>query len=531
MRTDLQNVYKKNLEQERGRKRRRRIEIGALFVLVIALASAVGWYVLSGKRAQIRYEEYMDAGNRYLVQLDYEAAEISYKKAIEEVPDQAGAYEKLANIYMAQNRYEEAGELLTTGIRYTNADILVKTYQRVSDILKNLKDGEMSAEMMSVEELRRVSEYITLDSTIYDIVAYYTYEDYVRAYGKPVSASDNAYGGRDFRFDGFSGNVSFRTVSYKSSKADAVSFESLSEFFGNYAGAVSAEKMEELFGSDKSVIESEAEDGSEKYYVSFIYHECRITLASDKNGNVYGNSANVLSPAPQEEEEQTHENMEGQRSVSGYIINAVNGGGVTAAIRFLRGGRYGTAERETSAKSDGSFAVKLKPGQYIAEIRATGFITSYEEIRVPADLDMKGLNFALSPELESGEIRIVLTWGEEPRDLDSHLEGIDSNGESVDVSFEHKKSGNAAGLDIDDTSGFGPETTTIYDTGGSYTFSVHNYSANYDSARLADSSAVIRIYLAGQEEPILFEVPSGEGVWWDVCTIENGQVTSVNDIR
>lgn len=534
MRADQQNDYRQKLEQERGRRRNRRIWIGTLFLLAAALVCTAGWYMLSGKPAQKRYEEHMDEGNRYLVQLDYEAAEIAYQAAIEEAPDQAEAYEKLANVYLAQDRYEEAGELLAEGIRHTNADSLVKTYQRVSAMLQNMQNSGIMEGSLSAEELLRISAYLTLDSTLYDTVASYTYEDYVKTYGMPVSTADNTYGGQDLRFDGFPGNVSFRRASYETARADAVSFENLSELLGNYQGAASAEKLQELFGSEKSVTVSEAEDGSKRYYVSFIYHGCVITLSSDENGNVYGNAANILSPdtsAAPVQEEAGEEDTRGQRVASGYIINAVNGGGVTASVRFLNGGRYGAAERETSTRNDGSFEARLKPGQYTVEIRATGFITSYEEIVVRSDTDLKGLSFTLSPELSSGEIRIVLTWGASPRDLDSHLEGTSSGGERVDVSFQHMKAGNAASLDLDDTSGFGPETTTIYDAGGSYTFRVHNFSANYDSARLADSGAVIRIYLAGQADPVTYEVPSGDGTWWDVCTIENGQVTPINTIR
>lgn len=528
MRIDIQNNYRQNLERERERRKRRRIWIGVLLVLIAVLASAGGWYILSGKHVQRRYEEYVDEGNRYLIRLDYESAELSYKKAIQTAPDQTAAYEKLVNVYLVQNRYEEAGALLTSGIRNTNADSLVKTYQRVSAILKNQQDDGTGAEDMPEEELFRVSEYITLDSTIYDIVASYTYQDYVRSYGEPILSSDNTFGGKDFRFGDFLGQVSFQTADYETKKADTVSFESMSELLGNYDGAASAEKMQELFGSEKSVAGSELEDGTVQYYVSFTYHGCRITFASDEEGNIYGNADNVLSPIPSEQEEESEkEDTKGQRLASGYIINAVNGGSVPATIRFLSGGRYGTVECETSAQSDGSFEARLEPGQYTVEISAAEFVTSYEEIQVPVDFNLKGLNFALSPELESGEIRIVLTWGETPRDLDSHLEGHASDGERVDVSYSHKIAGDIAKLDIDDISGFGPETTTIYDIGGSYTFRVHNFSE--DSA-LEDSGAVVRIYLSEQDEPVIFEVPSGDGIWWDVCTIEDGQVISINGI-
>lgn len=534
MNTELQNDYRESLKHRKGKKQSRKRWMWGTVALAVVLASAGGWYLFSGKYTQRRYEEHVDEGNRYLIQMDYEAAEICYQAAIEEAPDLPDAYEKLANIYIAQNRYEEAGELLVRGIQHTNVESLIKTYQRVSSVLKNMQDGQITAENVTEDQLNLISENLTLDATVYEIVASYTYKDYVEAYGAPVSAADNSHGGQDMRFDGFAGSVSFRSASYENSLADAVSFENLSDLLGNYGGAASAARLEELYGCEKTMTVSESGSGEEKrYYVSFTYRGCKITFLSDEKGNIYGNAVNVVSPdrSQTSDDEEEEEVEKGQRSASGYIINAVNGGGVTASVRFLKGGRYGAVERETSAQRDGSFEAKLKPGQYTVEIRATGFITSYEEIVVSSGMDLKGLNFTLSPVLETGEIRIVLTWGESPRDLDSHLEGTGSGGESVNISFQNMKAEHVANLDIDDTSSFGPETTTIYDAGGSYVFKVHNYSAGYDSVSLSESGATVKVYLADQAEPIVYTVPSGDGIWWDVCRIENGEVTPINTLH
>ncbi|MBS6395820.1 MAG: hypothetical protein KH452_01530 [Clostridiales bacterium] len=525
MKESRQKDYQKRLKEQKGSKRGRQILTALLLVLVLAIAASFGWYMLSGQGAKMRYAERMQEGNRYLIQLDYPAAEIAYRKAIEEAPEEPEAYEKLANVYIAQNRYAEAGELLVHGIRRTNAEVLVKTYQRVSSILLNLQNG-LDADGMTSDQILRVSDGLTLDATIYDMIASYTYRDYVRVYGEPVSAVSNSYGGKDIRFDGFSGNVSFRRASYAESRADVVSFDDLSELLGNYGGAASADKLQELFGSEMELTATESDSASGiGYDAVYRYHGCLVTLACDENGNVYGNAANTVAPDTEAEKEE-----DGQKNTFGYVINAVNGGGVSASIRFLKGGRYGTVERETAAQSDGSFAASLPPGEYTAEIRATGFITSYEELIVNEGTELRGLSFAVSPELESGEIRIVLTWGANPRDLDSHLEGTGSGGENVNISFQNMTVEHTANLDIDDTSGYGPETTTIYDADGSYTFKIHNYSAGYDSARLDQSGAVVKVYLSGQSDPMVFQVPSGDGIWWDVCRIENGQVTSINTI-
>ncbi|MBQ9460470.1 MAG: S-layer homology domain-containing protein, partial [Clostridia bacterium] len=86
-------------------------------------------------------------------------------------------------------------------------------------------------------------------------------------------------------------------------------------------------------------------------------------------------------------------------------------------------------------------------------------------------------------------IRIVLTWGATPSDLDSHLVGLRSDmQERFHVYYRDKiaykigfMSKFAAELDYDDTTSFGPEITTIYSlTPGEYYFYVHDYSNGYD---------------------------------------------------
>jgi hypothetical protein len=86
------------------------------------------------------------------------------------------------------------------------------------------------------------------------------------------------------------------------------------------------------------------------------------------------------------------------------------------------------------------------------------------------------------------QIRIVLTWGEDPRDLDSHLTGpTAAGGESrFHVYYANRSpAGEVAELDLDDVTSFGPETITISPSSGSsllrpgiYRYSVHHYSGS-----------------------------------------------------
>ena len=77
----------------------------------------------------------------------------------------------------------------------------------------------------------------------------------------------------------------------------------------------------------------------------------------------------------------------------------------------------------------------------------------------------------------SGAVRVTLTWGQSPSDLDSHLTGPDGQGGRYHVYYRNRQV-EVDSLDTDDQSGFGPETITFYPTrrDGMYRYSVFNFS-------------------------------------------------------
>ena len=66
----------------------------------------------------------------------------------------------------------------------------------------------------------------------------------------------------------------------------------------------------------------------------------------------------------------------------------------------------------------------MENGNYTLEISKEGYVTNYKNITVAGD-QIETANIVLVPGdgdgETAGELRIVLTWGEEPWDLDSHL--------------------------------------------------------------------------------------------------------------
>jgi len=135
----------------------------------------------------------------------------------------------------------------------------------------------------------------------------------------------------------------------------------------------------------------------------------------------------------------------------------------------------------------------------------------------------------------TAQVRVVLTWGNTPRDLDSHLTGPASTTDPANrfhVYFSSKTFDldggiKAASLDLDDTTSYGPEVTTIrVKTPGDYYFYVDNYSRDSETG-LAQSGATVAVY-TGATVAVYTVNEASRGVYWSVCKLTvkaNGDVT------
>lgn len=142
----------------------------------------------------------------------------------------------------------------------------------------------------------------------------------------------------------------------------------------------------------------------------------------------------------------------------------------------------------------------------------------------------QGMTYALSPVMHSLDgLRVVLSWGRSPFDLDLHTVFPGSH-----VYFQQKV-GVAANLDVDDTDSFGPETITIEKKafGQPYVFAVHDYSNRLLTGRasLAESGAKVFVYI-GQSLIRRYEVPTArQGTLWTVFSIDgNGELHDLNTV-
>lgn len=120
-------------------------------------------------------------------------------------------------------------------------------------------------------------------------------------------------------------------------------------------------------------------------------------------------------------------------------------------------------------------------------------------------------------------MRIELTWGQEPRDLDSHLWDAAGN----HLYFPYAGEGNSpipgAWLDLDDTTSFGPENISITfftpQDGNLYTYAVHLYAGEASS-----EISTVRVFRGSSTVPTHTFTYSGwdpnGAIWWHVFDID-----------
>jgi uncharacterized protein YfaP (DUF2135 family) len=145
----------------------------------------------------------------------------------------------------------------------------------------------------------------------------------------------------------------------------------------------------------------------------------------------------------------------------------------------------------------------------------------------------KGMTYALSPVMTNLDgLRIVLNWGAQPRDLDSH---IAFPGNHIYFANKTGATGAQANLDVDDTDSFGPETITISKkhAGESYVYAVHDFTnaRQPGSNELSESGAKVLVYV-GQSLVRSYYVPNRPGNLWTVFRITaDGEFQDINTMR
>lgn len=203
----------------------------------------------------------------------------------------------------------------------------------------------------------------------------------------------------------------------------------------------------------------------------------------------------------------------------------------------------------TETDASGEFSIiEFPAGNYTLRAIAEGFSDGHADVVIENE-STSSREVLLSPELNEGEIRIVLTWGpnltEVASDLDSHLTGPHDGLQAVNSTYHvddvdggrfHTAYYVRGDLDAlpwahlhnDDTFYEGPETTTITRVlQGTYRFSVDLFCC---TETLRTSQATVQVYdsngLVAE-----FNAPNQDGQTWVVFDIVNGSVVPVNQMH
>lgn len=227
---------------------------------------------------------------------------------------------------------------------------------------------------------------------------------------------------------------------------------------------------------------------------------------------------------------------------SGKITNALTGEAIEGVrIKFRSGSNNKTGsyvqtvaglDIELTTDSTGKYYTAALPaGNYTLEASKEGFVAEYINILSGNSSICENQNGSLMPVLQEGVTRIVLTWDENPRDLDSHVSGTLSNGNTFHVYYGHKSQYDgdieACNLDVDDTTSYGPETITIKETTKQpYYYYIYNFAG---SGTLSTSGAQIKVY---REDRLVgtFNVPVNQGNerYWNVFAVVDGNIVVKN---
>lgn len=221
-------------------------------------------------------------------------------------------------------------------------------------------------------------------------------------------------------------------------------------------------------------------------------------------------------------------------TLTGTVRDATTNAVISGATVELRSGGYnvtGAPLATATSSATGSYSFPaLVAGTYTVRASKAGFSEGSVLATVAAATQQAPVLF-LSPVGTNIAWRFVLSWGASPRDLDSHLTGpVPSATNRFHVYFSSRGSATAspfARLDVDVTSGFGPETITIAQQfPGTYRYYVYQWSSD---GAIPTSNARVDVY-QGNTLVRQFYPPQGTGRYWTVFEISGTTLTPVNTL-
>jgi hypothetical protein len=226
-------------------------------------------------------------------------------------------------------------------------------------------------------------------------------------------------------------------------------------------------------------------------------------------------------------------------TVTGEIKDAFSGSGLSGVTLSFRSGlnaTSGTVVLTATTTSGGAYtASNLTAGNYTVQAALANYATMFFTATCLGGQTNANQNASITPVLPAGQTRVVLTWGETPYDLDSHMTVPTTTAGTDRFHVYYANRGNSSSspfvdLDTDDTYSYGPETVTIYQqTSGVYRYYIHDFSngGSTTSSAMGASGAQVKVY-RGSSLIATFNVPNQGGTVWAVFELNGDTVTPVN---
>lgn len=173
---------------------------------------------------------------------------------------------------------------------------------------------------------------------------------------------------------------------------------------------------------------------------------------------------------------------------------------------------------------DGTFTISAKASSRVL-VSATNATSVSNTVVVNTGTGNASISQCLL--LGRAQASIKLSWGKDPEDLDSHL----FTPAGAHVYYANPGALTAApfaALDVDDTTGYGPEVVTVTQLApGQYKYYVHNFEGTFGPGQ-TDSPTKVELRVSGRT--YTFAPPSGEGsnVWWYVFNMDVGSGGAVS---
>lgn len=532
-------------------------KIGIVAAAVI-LALGVAFAAMGGTDTVRMYQQ-LSLGNRYLDEMEYEQAIAAFEEAIEIAPNKPDPYIALAEVYMEMGDYDKAIEVLMEGLEETGSS-------KIEDYL---------AEVM--EDLRGFTGIVYAADTDLDDDNNIPIQDaHIEIEGKEDEQTDTNRQGEytvdhlpqgkytlTFSADGY---LSYTTEINLKDERRHLDVVLEPDVYTQMYGSITIADEDTNYGNNIPL--SDAEISLKKLTGSNSYEE---TTTTDADGvytfdnvvvGVYelmiekeGYQTTTQNIVVYEDQQFCYnamielfpEEWDGQGTASGMVYDAVTGYGVEGLTLNIRQGINqvdGPIKESVTTLSDGSYRTpELESGNYTIEILderrnvEEEYLSSVINIKVLGGTDISNQDGVVSTTMLSGQVRIVLNWGAEPWDLDSHLWCSLNSQDKCHIYFgnpEFYLNGTViADLDLDDTDCYGPETTTIYAPDeGIYTFGVYNFSHNRKD-ELMQSGAFVSVYLENSLTPsYVFYVPMDRGYYWEVFSYDSTthRLTPINQV-